>query len=119
MKYTILLVQHQSTPPTITTNHQPPLSNSHRVPRIRNLPVAGQSVARLLVEPVPNVGILALPEPSAGHVTRLVKVVPGEPAVRRLQALQGHGDPGTCGRVVVLGGGAALLQPKGFVLDLK
>lgn len=66
---------------------------SHGVPRIGNLPVAGQAIAGLLIEPVPDVGVLPLAEAGAGHVPGLVEVVPREPAVGGLEGLQGQGEP--------------------------
>jgi hypothetical protein len=76
--------------------------DSHSVPRVRYFPVARQVVARLLVEPVPDVGVLSLAQPPSGDVAGLVEVVPGEAAVGRFQTLQGHGDGGTRGRVVAV-----------------
>lgn len=56
----------------------------HRISSIRNLPVTGQTIAGLLVKPVPNVGIFAFPQSAPGDVTGLVEVVPGHSTIRSL-----------------------------------
>lgn len=64
----------------------------HRIPGVRNFPIAGQVVAGLLIKSIADVGVLSLAQPAPGHVARLVEVVPGEAAVGGFQALKGQRD---------------------------
>lgn len=93
---------------------------SHGIPRVRNFPIARQTVAGLLVEPVPDVRVLPLPQTAPGDVPGLVEVVPRHPAVGRLQTLQGHGNSGPrSGVVPVLRPGGAVFQSECPVFSLK
>lgn len=54
---------------------------AHGAAGVGDGPVGGEGVGRALVEPVPQVGVLAGAEAAAGHVLPLVEVVPAEAGV--------------------------------------
>lgn len=48
------------------------------MPCVWDVSIAGQRVTRLLVEPVPQVGIFALSQCPSGDVSVFIEVVPGD-----------------------------------------
>lgn len=90
----------------------------HGVPCIRNFPVAGHTVAGLLIEPIPYVGILTLPQTTPRHIASLIEVIPSDSAVCGLQTLQSHWYTGSGRRFVVLCHRIVLFQTQCFVLIL-
>lgn len=59
----------------------------HFIPRVGDISITRQVIRRFLIETIPEVGILAVPEPAPGHVRGLVEVVPRQTAVRSFQTL--------------------------------
>lgn len=53
----------------------------HLIPCVGNVSIAGQHIARLLVEAIAHVRILAGAQTAALYVARFVKVIPGQAAL--------------------------------------